>query len=72
MKGVREEKAMSSSLSRWRNMSKQTKPCQGGSVLNSLFYKGNFDAIIKRILGYLNATQLACLQKVLFSKIEIF
>ena len=34
------------------------------SILNGLLECGNFENIIKNIFKYLNATQLACLQKV--------
>ena len=34
------------------------------SILNGLLNCGNYENIIKNIFEYLNATQLACLQKV--------
>ena len=34
------------------------------SILNGLLHSGSYDHIIQTILKYLNATQLACLQKV--------
>ena len=34
------------------------------SILNELLHSGNYDNIIQNIFKYLNATQLACLQKV--------
>ena len=38
------------------------------SILNGLLNCGNFENIIKNIFKYLNATQLACLQKVSLNK----
>ena len=38
------------------------------SILNGLLECGNFENIIKNIFKYLNATQLACLQKVPLTK----
>ena len=38
------------------------------SILNGLLNCGNFENIIKNIFEYLNATQLACLQKVSLNK----
>ena len=35
------------------------------NILNRLLLCGNYENIIKNIFKYLNATQLACLQKVL-------
>ena len=39
------------------------------SILNGLLNCGNYENIIKNIFEYLNATQLACLQKVSLNKL---
>ena len=41
------------------------------SILNGLLHSGNYDNIIQNIFQYLNATQLACLQKVLLTTFTI-
>ena len=38
------------------------------NILNRLLLCGNYENIIKNIIKYLNATQLACLQKVPLTK----
>ena len=38
------------------------------NILNRLLLCGNYENIIKNIFKYLNATQLACLQKVPLNK----